>query len=347
MARKHSRHSGPLESLSRCSAHTLRSRATPVTPARRWGNTSGSALQCFSCHAREFQQNGVLDHRAAGFPTTCETCHNADRWQIGAFRSHPLCQFRTHRRTPESGLQHLPRGQPFPGRRRRDCASCHLSDFTKTTNPNHVAAGFSHDCSTCHNTCHLGRRDLQSQPDQVPTHRSTHHGHVPAMPHQRQLHQHQHRLRVLPLKGLPGHDRARITSRPASRRLVSYATPPRSGWGPPSITTPPSSRSPALTRPLTCAQCHSSGQYATLSTTCSSCHLKDYQGTNNPNHVAAGFPQDCQLCHTTTRLAGATFDHNADHVPADRQARHRQPAPSATPTAQYADAEHSLRTRAT
>ena len=57
------------------------------------------------------------------------------------------------------------------------------------------------------------------------------------------------------------------------------------------------------------------------STNCVSCHLQDYQKTTNPNHVAASFPQDCQLCHTTTQWLGATFDHNADQVPADRGAR--------------------------
>ena len=31
--------------------------------------------------------------------------------------------------------------------------------------------------------------------------------------------------------------------------------------------------------------------------------------TTNPNHVAAGFPQDCAACHTTTQWTGATFNH--------------------------------------
>jgi hypothetical protein len=59
-----------------------------------------------------------------------------------------------------------------------------------------------------------------------------------------------------------------------------------------------------------CASCHSSGQYATVSTTCVSCHLTRYTATTNPNHVTAGFPQDCQVCHTTTQWNGATFDHS-------------------------------------
>jgi hypothetical protein len=66
---------------------------------------------------------------------------------------------------------------------------------------------------------------------------------------------------------------------------------------------------------LTCAQCHSSGQYATLPTTCVSCHLAKYQATTNPNHVTAGFPQDCSLCHNTTQWPGATFNHSTTAFP--------------------------------
>ena len=46
-----------------------------------------------------------------------------------------------------------------------------------------------------------------------------------------------------------------------------------------------------------------------------SCHLKDFQGTTNPNHVQSSFPQTCQQCHTTTTWANATFDHATTGFP--------------------------------
>src|SRR6202008_2781082 len=52
-----------------------------------------------------------------------------------------------------------------------------------------------------------------------------------------------------------------------------------------------------------------------ISTACVSCHLKDEQGTNNPNHIAAGFPTDCSLCHSTVNWLNATFNHNATAFP--------------------------------
>jgi NMD protein affecting ribosome stability and mRNA decay len=40
-----------------------------------------------------------------------------------------------------------------------------------------------------------------------------------------------------------------------------------------------------------------------------SCHLKDYQGTTNPNHVTANFPQTCDQCHDTSSWLNSTFNH--------------------------------------
>ena len=38
---------------------------------------------------------------------------------------------------------------------------------------------------------------------------------------------------------------------------------------------------------------------------------RDFNGTTNPNHVAAGFPTDCSLCHTTTAWSPSTFNHTS------------------------------------
>jgi hypothetical protein len=60
---------------------------------------------------------------------------------------------------------------------------------------------------------------------------------------------------------------------------------------------------------VVCANCHVNNNYTTLPTDCFGCHKADYQGTNSPNHVAAGFPTTCALCHTTATWLGATFNH--------------------------------------
>ena len=48
-----------------------------------------------------------------------------------------------------------------------------------------------------------------------------------------------------------------------------------------------------------CAQCHTTGDYTSISADCYSCHQEDYTVAANPNHVYQQFPTDCMECHTT------------------------------------------------
>ena len=62
-----------------------------------------------------------------------------------------------------------------------------------------------------------------------------------------------------------------------------------------------------------CQDCHKGaavGQYQGLSTACSSCHLKDFQKTTNPNHASANFPTSCETCHSFDTWLNAKFDHS-------------------------------------
>ena len=60
---------------------------------------------------------------------------------------------------------------------------------------------------------------------------------------------------------------------------------------------------------LDCTACHVGGRFKGTPANCYACHSKDFNGTTNPNHVAANFPQDCAICHTTATWLNATFDH--------------------------------------
>jgi hypothetical protein len=59
-----------------------------------------------------------------------------------------------------------------------------------------------------------------------------------------------------------------------------------------------------------CNQCHVGNVYSGTSTQCVDCHLADYQGAQNPDHVAGGFSTSCQTCHTTSGWQGANFNHS-------------------------------------
>lgn len=69
-----------------------------------------------------------------------------------------------------------------------------------------------------------------------------------------------------------------------------------------------------------CRSCHSPrapGQqvFLNLPSTCESCHLQDYQKASDPPHAAAGFPQNCVVCHSPSSWHAARFDHAGTQFP--------------------------------
>lgn len=62
-------------------------------------------------------------------------------------------------------------------------------------------------------------------------------------------------------------------------------------------------------RSLDCQRCHVGNVFTGLSSDCASCHLNDYNGTTDPNHVAENFPMACEQCHNTSTWEGARFTH--------------------------------------
>ena len=56
---------------------------------------------------------------------------------------------------------------------------------------------------------------------------------------------------------------------------------------------------------LDCVACHvplpdGTPQFIALDTACESCHIDDYTNAVSLDHVTAGFPTDCMVCHNTT-----------------------------------------------
>ena len=68
--------------------------------------------------------------------------------------------------------------------------------------------------------------------------------------------------------------------------------------------------------PRQCSDCHINGNYNITTTTCVSCHQTDYNNAHSPvNHISAGFPTTCELCHDTVVWTDGTFNHNNTPFP--------------------------------
>lgn len=105
---------------------------------------------CYGCHQSDWNGTNNPNHAAAGFPTTCDTCHTTTSWAGATFdhNNTPFPLTGAHVTVPcnQCHINNQFAGTPT------DCYSCHRTDFTSTTNPNHVTAGWPTTCATCHTT---------------------------------------------------------------------------------------------------------------------------------------------------------------------------------------------------
>jgi NMD protein affecting ribosome stability and mRNA decay len=272
---------------------------------------------CFSCHAADFQAARSPNHVIATFPTTCENCHGTDNWLNAKF-DHGSIGF------PLTG------GHAMPPRQCADChvnnnynlsstacVTCHLKDYQATTNPDHVGAGFSQTCNLCHNTASWANGSFN------------------------------HSLTAFPLSGMHTvpprqctdchvNNNYKLTSTAcATCHLKDY----QATTNPSHVTSNfpqtcgschnttswlnatfnhNSTRFPLTgshaVPPRQCSDCHINNNYTLNSTSCYSCHQKDYATATTPvPHT--GFPTTCENCHDAVLWTDGKFNHSATGFP--------------------------------
>ena len=265
--------------------------------------TSGA---CNLCHMPDYNGTNNPNHAAAGFPTSCQTCHNTVSWLQATFNHNsvgfPLTNGHANLQCAQCHVNNnynLTSGA---------CNLCHMPDYNGTTNPNHVQAAFPVDCSICHSTvswltatfnhnntgfpltgfhvsvpcaqCHVNGNYNLTNPACSACH----------MPDYNSTNNPPHASVGFPNTCEVCHNTTSWLQATFNHNLTTF---PLTGFH---VTVP-------------CAQCHVNNNYTTLPTACYGCHQADYQGTNNPNHIAAGFPTTCQTCHNTSSWLGAVFNH--------------------------------------
>jgi hypothetical protein len=195
------------------------------------------------------------------------------------------------------------------------CIGCHLKDFNGTRNPNHVQAGFPHDCALCHNTASWAGATfdhnrftsfpLTGAHVNVPCAQCHVNGQFAGTPRAcASCHMADFQKTTNPnhvAAGFPTDCSICHTTASWQGAKFDHST---TGF--------PLTGAHAQ---LSCQSCHVGGKFTALSANCVGCHLKDFNSTNNPNHVQAGFPQQCEICHTTTAWTPATFNHNLTSFP--------------------------------
>ena len=298
------------------------------------------------CHLTTWQQtnNPVHSTSGAGFAAAnCSTCHTTTGWDAASF-DHSVTGFTltgTHMSpapTPCAAC-HVSNNYTLNS---ADCYGCHQAAFLSTTTiggavPNHVTAGFpttSSACATCHpittwsagvfnhastgfaltnshttvacNLCHISNNyALTIAPTDCGNsgcHLNTNYGGgwqgTTAPPHSA----------AGPLFAVANCANCHTTVTFTTAKFDHSTT----GFALTGMHVSPT--------PTPCASCHVSNNYTLNSTACYGCHLAAWQSTTTlggtvPNHITAGFPTDCSLCHSTANWTTSTFNHSTTTFP--------------------------------
>ena len=275
---------------------------------------AGTATACEGCHLPDFNKTTNPNHVRANFPQACGTCHNTANWQNATF-DHGITKFPLTGAHVQVSCQQCHAGNNFsntPG----TCVGCHLADFTKAANPNHVSAGFPQACETCHNT-------TQWQGAKFDHNTATKFALTGAHPQVACNQCHLNNVFAGTSKVCQGCHMPEF-NRTTHPNHLSAAFPrtcegchSTASWSPAAFDHNAATKFAlvgAHTR-VECAQCHQNGVFSGTPAQCSGCHLSDFNKTTKPNHVSAGFPQACEVCHSSTAWIPATYDHSKTRFP--------------------------------
>ncbi|HMR43277.1 MAG TPA: cytochrome c3 family protein, partial [Saprospiraceae bacterium] len=105
---------------------------------------------CISCHLDDYVNTKKPNHQDAGFSTNCLECHDALTFGWSTEKvDHSFFPLTKGHETNDCAKCHT--GGDFSNTP-ANCFACHQVDFESATNPNHLSANFSTDCTICHTT---------------------------------------------------------------------------------------------------------------------------------------------------------------------------------------------------
>lgn len=266
--------------------------------------------QCMQCHTDVHENTLGSD---------CAQCHTSQSWlvtnitEIHQQTSFPLLGAHATADCFDCHTSNnFTRFEPL----KTECIDCHRTDYNSTTQPNHVASGYSVHCEDCHEVsafewsssgfnheffaltrghaindcfkCHTDNNFSNLSSECFACHQADYNATTN-----------------------PNHAAASIQNDCA----LCHTTEP--GWTPASFDQHNDYYviQGAHNRIATdCFACHE-GSYQNTPNTCFACHADDYNQTSDPGHAAANFPTDCMACHTENAWEPATFDHDGQYFP--------------------------------
>lgn len=254
----------------------------------------GTPTDCYACHQEDYEDADDPDHVGENYPLDCSLCHNTSDWDDAEF-DHDQTEF------PLTGghegldcaLCHSEGYTDTP----MECFACHEDEFNAVTDPNHLDGDYPHDCTVCHTVEQWEGAQFDHDQTEFPL-TGAHDGLECSLCHSEGYVD-------TPTACFACHeDNFDNADEPIHQPdafnedcTVCHTT---NAWSPSNFNHDNQTDYDLVGQHngLNCALCHQNGQYVDTPDNCYFCHDNDYNNADDPDHLQAGFPTECETCHT-------------------------------------------------
>jgi hypothetical protein len=260
---------------------------------------------CVGCHQPDYLAAKTPEHAAAGYPTTCETCHAETGWAPSTFNHDAHWPLTGQHVSQTCASCHA--GGVFAGTA-TECAGCHQDDYDGTVDPDHGALKLPTTCVACHGTAAWEPAEFGGH-DAIWPIEGKHVGLACESCHA-------DGYTDTPATCVGCHQPDYLAAKTPEHAAAGYPTTcetchAETGWAPSTFNHDAHWPLTGQHVSQTCASCHAGGVFAGTATECAGCHQDDYDGTVEPDHGALKLPNTCEKCHATAGWAPASFDDHA------------------------------------
>jgi hypothetical protein len=265
---------------------------------------AGTKRTCYSCHT---------DVHKGELGTDCLRCHTTQTWRItDMVQRHQQTRFPLlgpHAIAPCQSCHTRTADQQYTGMP-TTCIGCHTADYQGAQNPNHTFAGFSSNCTQCHQmTAPRWGGSFDHTFTAFPL-TGTHQAIPCSQCHSKSKFKGTSQecyvchLTVYQTVQSPNHAAGGFSR----FCLTCHST---NGWKP-SLFSHENTLFPLVGahRAVPCDQCHENNQYTSLHRNCIDCHQADFNAAVSPNHASGLFSTSCTSCHGMNSWKPATFNHS-------------------------------------
>ncbi len=285
--------------------------STTCTSCHRGNVFRGTARDCVGCHRTEYERTATPNHAAAGFPTTCESCHREtdSGWRgIGFNHNQYFSLVGNH---AQAACTTCHRNNVYRGTA-RDCVGCHQDAYNRTTSPNHAAAGFPTQCESCHRATDSSWRGAGFNHNSVFALVGNHAQAACTTCHRNNVYRGTPRdcagchIDLYNRTTAPAHAAAGFPTTCENCHRASDTSWRGAGFNHNQVFQLVGRHAQAA-----CATCHRNNVYRGTPRTCAGCHIDQYNRTRSPNHASSGFPTACENCHRASdgSWTQGTFNH--------------------------------------